>query len=113
MGETQPALTSKEWTDLTAEEKSAATVLGYMEKTWSTVSAPKKASWSDMTVTTVTTTQMSQQQAAALLGFTQLAWDNVTGLEVHPDLVLKPWADLTTQEKMAATVLGYTNETWS
>ena len=47
--EPQPASASTKWTALTAQERLAATVLGYTEQTWRTVSA-KKTPWSDLTV---------------------------------------------------------------
>ena len=60
-----------------------------------------------------TTTQLSQQQAAALLGYTQTSWDNTSGNEVQPASASKTWAQLTSEEKSAAMVLGYTALTWS
>ena len=62
---------------------------------------------------TGTTTQLSQQQAAALLGYTQASWDNASGDETQPASASKKWADLNTTERLAATVLGYTEQTWS
>ena len=61
----------------------------------------------------VTTAQLSQQQAATSLGYTQVSWDNASGNEAQPASASKKWADLTAQEKSAATVLGYTASTWS
>ena len=61
----------------------------------------------------VTSTQLSQQQAAVLLGYTQVSWDNASGREVQPGSASKQWTDLTTVEKSAATVLDYTEQTWS
>ena len=55
----------------------------------------------------VTTTQLSGQQAAVLLGYTQVSWDNASGKEAQPASASKKWGDLTAQEKSAATVLGY------
>ena len=66
-----------------------------------------------LTARTVTTTPLSQQQAAALLGYTQAPWDNIVYEEAQPASTSKQWADLTVQEKSAATVLGYTESTWS
>ena len=48
--ETQPASASKKWTDLTAQEKSSVTVLGYAKPTRSTIYVTKKTPWSDLTV---------------------------------------------------------------
>ena len=66
-----------------------------------------------LTARTVTATQLSQQQAAKLLGYTQISWDNASGKEAQPASVSKKWTDLTAQERLAATVLGYTESTWS
>ena len=65
-----------------------------------------------MTANTGTTILMSQQQAAASLGYTQVLWDNDSGSEVQPASASKTWAQLTVQETLAATVLGYTQLTW-
>ena len=61
----------------------------------------------------VTSTQLSQQQAAVVLGYTQVSWDNASGKEVQPASASKTWTGLTAQEKSAATVLRYTASTWS
>ena len=60
----------------------------------------------------VTTTQLSEQQAAVLLGYTQVSWDNASGKEAQPASASKKWTDLTGEEKSAATVSGYTESTW-
>ena len=60
----------------------------------------------------VTIKQLSQQQAAVLLGYTHVSWDNASGKEAQPASASTKWADLTTQERLAATVLGYTEQTW-
>ena len=60
----------------------------------------------------VTTTQLSQQQAATSLGYTDVSWDNASGKEVQPASVSTKWAALTAQERLAATALGYTEQTW-
>ena len=60
----------------------------------------------------VTTTQLSEQQAAVLLGYTQVSWDNASGKEAQPASASTKWTDLTTQERLVATVLGYTEQTW-
>ena len=66
-----------------------------------------------LTACAVTTTQLNQRQAAILLGYTQVSWDNASGKEAQPASASKKWTDLTTVEKSAATVLGYTEQTWS
>ena len=62
--------------------------------------------------TGTTMQQLSQQQAALLLGYTQVSWDNKSGNEAQPASASKKWTDLTSQERFAATVLGYTQQTW-
>jgi len=54
---------------------------------------------------------LTRQQAAALLGYTQLSWDDVK--QAQPASSKKQWAQLTATEKAAYTVLGYTQQTWS
>ena len=61
---------------------------------------------------TVTIKQLSQQQAAVLLGYTQVSWDDASGKEAQPASASKKWPDLITAEKSSATVLGYTEQTW-
>ena len=60
----------------------------------------------------VTTTQLSQQQAATSLGYTQASWDNTSGNEPQPASASTKWTALTAQDRLAATVLGYTEQTW-
>ena len=60
----------------------------------------------------VTTTQLSEQQAAVLLGYTQVSWDNASGKEAQPASASTKWTALTAQERLAATVLRYTEQTW-
>ena len=62
---------------------------------------------------TVTTTHPSQQQAAVLLGYTQVSWDNASGKEAQPASASTKWTDLSFAEKSSATALGYTASTWS
>ena len=54
----------------------------------------------------------SEQDAAAVLGYTQVIWDNESGKEKQPASAKKYWAQLTDAEKAAAVVLGYTGGTW-
>ena len=68
---------------------------------------------SRLTARPVTMTRLTQQQAAVVLGYTQVSWDNASGKEAQPASASKKWANLTTAEKSAATVLGYTEQTWS
>ena len=39
-------------------------------------------------------------------------WDKESGNELQPWSSIKNWADLTENEKRAATVLGYTDTSW-
>lgn len=65
-----------------------------------------------LTARTDAKTLLSQQQAAALLGYTQDSWDNKLGNETQPVSASKNWTELTDTEKSATLVLGYTKETW-
>ena len=65
-----------------------------------------------MNVCHYTGSEMSLQQAAALLGYTQASWDNASGAEAQPASASKKWADLNQTERSAAAVLGYTEQTW-
>ena len=61
----------------------------------------------------VTSTQLSKKQAAILLGYSKVSWDNASGKEAQPASSSKKWTDLTTAEKSAATALDYTEQTWT
>ena len=54
----------------------------------------------------------SEQQAAEVLGYTEITWDNGSGKEPQPFSSEKPWGALTEQEKEAAVILGYTEIIW-
>ena len=66
-----------------------------------------------LAIRSVTITQLSQQQAATSLGYTEVSWDNASGKEVQPPLASTKWTGLTIQERLATTVLGYTDQTWN
>ena len=53
----------------------------------------------------------SQQNAAMVLGFTQVSWD-VSNEEQQPLTDFLSWAALTDEEKAAGTLLGYTAASW-
>ena len=54
----------------------------------------------------------SEQDAARMLGFTQVTWDDYTGEERQPASLKKFWHMLTAGEKAGALVLGYTRKIW-
>ena len=72
-----------------------------------------QATYANRTHTVTTKTLTLQQEAAALLGYTQVSWDNASGKEVQPETASKKWTDLTTIQKSSALVLGYNEKTWS
>ena len=47
-----------------------------------------------------------------MLGYTQVSWDDETGLVREPLAARKPWFLLSTNEKMAAGLLGFTEIIW-
>ena len=47
-----------------------------------------------------------------VLGYTQVSWDNESGLEPKPASDDKDWNELTDNERAAAVVLGYTEMSW-
>ena len=55
---------------------------------------------------------VSEQAAAALLGYTQISWDDVSGKEIRPASAKKYWSKLAKYEKQAAMALGYTQKLW-
>ena len=50
--------------------------------------------------------------AAKVLGYTQIAWENLSGKETQPSSENKTFAELTHGERVAAVNLGYTGKTW-
>ena len=47
-----------------------------------------------------------------MLGYTQIAWENLSGKETQPSSENKTFAELTHGERVAAVNLGYTGKTW-
>ena len=54
----------------------------------------------------------SEQAGAAVLGYTKVSWDNLSGKEKQPWSSFKSWFELSLNEKAAAGLLGYTETTW-
>ena len=55
---------------------------------------------------------VDEQAAAAVLGYTQVTWDNESGNENPPASSNKYWAELNDQEKQAVMDMGYTAKSW-
>ena len=53
-----------------------------------------------------------EQGAAAVLGYTQVSWDNLSGKEKMPHVHNSFWAQMPEHEKAAARALGYTQKSW-
>ena len=47
-----------------------------------------------------------------MLGYTQVSWDNDSGEELQPWSLIKSWASLSANEKIAASFLGYSQKSW-
>ena len=129
------------WTDLSPEERQAASVLGYDQTMWNTGETPPEiAIWYECL-------SDDQNAAAAILGYDQAAWDG--GYEAPPQLdcavnaaatwapTMEPvaaeegsvpsptpglattpdgsplWAALSPVEQQAASVLGYDQTMWN
>ena len=54
----------------------------------------------------------NEQAAAAVLGYTRVIWDNMSGKEKQPASAKKHWDKLSHRERAAATFLGYTGKIW-
>ena len=54
----------------------------------------------------------SELNAARMLGYTQVTWDDYTGEERQPASLKKFWHMLTAGEKAGANALGYTQKVW-
>jgi hypothetical protein len=129
------------WTDLSPEERQAASVLGYDQTMWNAGETPPEiAIWYECL-------SDDQNAAAAILGYDQAAWDG--GYEAPPQLdcavnaaatwapTMEPvaaeegsvpsptpglattpdgsplWAALSPEEQQAASVLGYDQTMWN
>ena len=46
------------------------------------------------------------------MGYTEASWDNLSGNEAQPASAAKDWAELSSKEKEAASVLGYSQLSW-
>ena len=51
-------------------------------------------------------------EAAKVLGYTQLSWDNKYGKEKQPATAKKYWDGLTEAQRLAAIALGYNGKIW-
>ena len=51
-------------------------------------------------------------EAAKVLGYTQLSWDNKSGKEKQPATAKKYWDGLTEAQRLAAIALGYNGKIW-
>ena len=47
-----------------------------------------------------------------MLGYTQVSWDNLSGNEPQPASADKYWGELSSEEREAAAVLGYSQISW-
>ena len=54
----------------------------------------------------------SEQDAARVLGHTQISWDNDSGRERQPASEDRDWSQLTDRQMAAALVLGYNQGMW-
>ena len=63
-------------------------------------------------IETLTSGCRDEQQAAQVLGFNQNSWNDKKSKQAQPASMDKTWAKLTSEEKAAVVVLGYTGETW-
>ena len=63
-------------------------------------------------IETLTSGCQDEQQAARVLGFNRISWNDKKSKQEQPASMDKTWAELTGDEKAAVVVLGYTGETW-
>ena len=54
----------------------------------------------------------SERDAAVLLGFTQVSWDDLSGQEPQPSSWSKYWDELSANEREAVRLLGYNQKVW-
>ena len=63
-------------------------------------------------IETLTSGCQDEQQAAQVLGFNRISWNDKKSKQEQPASMDKTWAELTGDEKAAVVVLGYTGKTW-
>ena len=107
LGWTEEQWNTEKWTDLedywyedlSAEQKAAATELGWEAAAWD--GQYEEQDWSELPA--------SAQKAAKVLGFTQQMWDD----NEWPAAVEEAkWEDITGEKKKALHVLGYNKWDW-
>ena len=103
-----PPVCSTAWETLEAEQRAAATVLGYEQVIWDAeyeVDQPPtpgkdKQYWSLLT--------LAEKHAATALGYDRCSWDEGW----HVAKTTTPWAALNQWNRTDAADLGYTQELW-
>ena len=112
----------KEWGGMTAGERDAAAAIGYDGPLWDAGETPPAAALRFAALST------DQRSAVLVLGYTQASWDAEVdeatgGAAAHPPEQAaaaagetagkdKSWADMTTGEKRAASVIGFDEAAW-
>mmetsp|Transcript_7524 Transcript_7524/g.15021 ORF Transcript_7524/g.15021 Transcript_7524/m.15021 type:complete len:650 (-) Transcript_7524:298-2247(-) len=94
------------WEDLTSEQTSNASLLGYDMKSWDCwINHYEGYRWIDM----------GQPFIQVLQWFTSLGWDiqSWTGKKEAPESDSKTWYDLTSEERFSAAQLCYSRITWN
>ena len=125
----KPDSCNKYWDDLTSDQKASATLLGWNRTEWDRYDpsdfddeddeeedttleeAMEEAKydnvwetydWDDLSA--------SQQNAAMILGYTQVIWDKDGGVTSTTEL---DWDDLSDDQQDAAMLLGWDRESWN
>ena len=119
----KPDSCNKYWDDLTSDQKASATLLGWNRTEWDRYDSDfdedeedtleeameeakydnvwETYNWDDLNA--------SQQNAAMILGYTQVIWDKDGGVTSTSEL---DWDDLSDDQQDAATLLGWDQESW-
>lgn len=108
---TIPVSETTAWNKLTKEEQVAAAALGYDEERWTEIQVrvPESdvdefwsaQSWDDL--------KYSEKRLWGILGWDAETW---AGNADEPSSAATTWTELTPEEQVAATQLGYTEEAW-
>ena len=88
----------KHWHDLTEDEKTHVTTMGWDHDAWEHQYEDKN--WADL--------PSIVQEAATELGFTQHTWDH----DHWPESLEIEWHEMSDQQRLCLSVLGYTEDTW-
>ena len=110
-----PASSLKDWSHLTSSEQTAARTLGFKESTWNAPSAPEGWAYNHPLEDYFRNHQWSsmlkyEKNLFKCLGWYDTLFDDPTKAS---DTWFSRWEDLTIEEQLCATAIGYHRARWN